>query len=72
VDEGSQVRLMFLTSNGSVLGMAEMLNPISWGLQPFKFVGLYNDDRRRLQAAIQVSLDQSRRDHGQMELHRAW
>jgi len=70
--QGCQVKLMFLTRNGSVLGTAEMLNPISRSLQPFKFVELYNDDQRRLQVAIQVSLDQSRRDQGQMEHHRAW
>jgi hypothetical protein len=63
---------MFLTGSGSVLGVAEMLSPISWSLQPFKFVGLYNDDQQRLKMAIQSSLDQNRRDHRQMERHRAW
>jgi hypothetical protein len=72
LDQGSRVKLMFLTGKGSVLGAAEMLSPISWSLQPFKFVGLYDDDQRRLQAAIQLSLDQNRRDHGQMEKFRAW
>ncbi len=70
--QGSQVKLMFLTGKGSVLGSAEMLCPISWSLQPFKFVGLYNDDQQKLQAAIQSSLDQNRQDRGQMERHRAW
>ena len=72
VDQGSRVKLMFLTPGGSVLGAAEMLSPITWSLQPFKFVGLYDDDQRRLQAAIQTSIEQNRRDHGQMERHRAW
>lgn len=72
LDQGCQVKLMFLTSGGSVLGAAEMLSPVSWRLQPFKFVGLRDDDQRRLQAAIQSSLDQNRRDHGQMERFRAW
>jgi len=72
MDEGSRVKLMFLTSSGSVLGAAEMLSPLSWRLQPFKFVSLYEDDQRRLQSAIQSSLDQSRRDVAQMERHRAW
>ena len=63
---------MFLTGSGSVLGAAEMLSPISWSLQPFKFVGLYDANRRRLQAAIQSSLKQNRREHGQMERYRAW
>ncbi|HWY23220.1 MAG TPA: hypothetical protein VNX26_18480 [Candidatus Acidoferrum sp.] len=72
LDQGSQVKLMFLTWGGSVLGAAEMLSPVSWKLQPFKFVRLYDDDQRRLQAAIQSSLDQNRRDLGQMERYRAW
>lgn len=72
LDQGSQVKLMFLTGRGSVLGAAEMLRPVSWGLQPFKFVGLYDDDQRRLQAAIQSSLDQNRRDYDKVERHRAW
>lgn len=55
-----------------MLGAAEMLCPISWSLQPFKFLGLYNDDQQKLQAAIQSSLDQNRQDVGQMERHRAW
>jgi hypothetical protein len=72
LDQGSKVKLMFLTGKGSVLGAAEMLNPISWSLQPFKFVGLLNDDQQKLQAAIRSSLEQNRQDHGQMERHRAW
>jgi hypothetical protein len=72
LDQGSQVKLMFLTRSGSVLGAAEMLSPISWGLQPFKVLKLYDDDRRRLRAAIQSSLEQNRRDHVQMERYRAW
>lgn len=63
---------MFLTGGGSVLGAAEMLSPVHWGLQPFKFVRLYDDDEVRLQTAIQLSLDQNRRDRGQIEKHRAW
>lgn len=63
---------MFLTHKGSVLGSAEMLTPLSWSLQPFKFVRLYDDDELRLQAAIQSSLKPVRRDHGQFERTRAW
>lgn len=62
LDQGSKVKLMFLTTTGSVLGAAEMLSPISWNLQPFKFVGFHDDDERRLRVAIQSSLDQNRRD----------
>jgi hypothetical protein len=72
LDQGSQVTLMFLTRKGSVVGMAEMLSPISWSLQPFKFVRLHDEDELRLQAAIQRSLDRKRRDYEQMERHRAW
>jgi hypothetical protein len=72
VDQGSQVKVMFLTGSGSVLGAAEMLSPLSWSFQPFKFVGLYDADQRRLQAAIQLSLEQNRREHGEMERYRAW
>jgi hypothetical protein len=69
---GSRVKLMFLTSSGSVLGVAEMLTPVTWSLQPFKFVKLYDDDEIRLQGAIQSSLNRTSRALGQLERHRAW
>jgi hypothetical protein len=72
LEQGSQVKLMFLTGSGSVLGVAEMLTPVSWTFQPFKFLRLYEDDRHRLQAAINLSLDQNRLDQGRMEKYRAW
>jgi hypothetical protein len=72
LDQGSVVKLMFLTSSGSIFGAAEMLTPIAWHLQPFKFVRLYDDDQERLESAIQSSLDRSRRDRVQMERFRAW
>jgi hypothetical protein len=72
MDQGSQVKVMFLTRKGPVLGAAEMLSPISWGVQPFKFVKLYDDDERRLDAAIQLSLEQNRLLRVTMEPHRAW
>jgi hypothetical protein len=46
--QGSQVKLMFLTGAGAVLGGAEMLHPINHILQPFRFVSLAADDHRRL------------------------
>jgi hypothetical protein len=70
--QGSRVKLMFLTRQGSVFGAAEMLNPITWGLQPFKFTRLHDDDEERLQAAIQSSLVQNRQSHAQVERFRAW
>jgi hypothetical protein len=72
LDQGSQVKVMFLTEKGSVLGAAEMLRPVSWVQQPFKFVKLHDDDQERLKAAIQLSLDRARRDVGQTERFRAW
>jgi len=55
--QGSRVKLMFLTHGGSVLGAAEMLSPVTSTQQPFRFVSLPVDDRRRLGAAIQASLN---------------
>jgi hypothetical protein len=49
-----------------------MLRPISWTLQPFKFIKLYQDDEIRLQGAIQSSLAQNRYAHIQLERFRAW
>ncbi|HUK24040.1 MAG TPA: hypothetical protein VLV49_05630 [Terriglobales bacterium] len=51
--DGSRVKLVFLTSKGPVLGEAEMLKPVSWTEQPFRFVSLNETDQRRLQAATQ-------------------
>jgi hypothetical protein len=47
---GTRVKVMFLTQRGPVLGAAEMLNPVSWTEQPFRFVALAYGDQRRLQA----------------------
>jgi len=63
---------MFLTGAGMVLGSAEMLSPLSWSLQPFRFVGLADDDQDRLKTVIQKSIDQHRTDHVQIERSRAW
>jgi hypothetical protein len=57
IDRGSQVKVMFLTHSGPVLGSAEMLSPLTSTQQPFRFVALPVDDRRRLGAAIQSSLN---------------
>jgi len=57
IDQGSQVKLMFLMHTGAVLGAAEMLSPVTSTQQPFRFVSLPVDDRRRLGAAIQSSLN---------------
>jgi len=56
LDQGSQVKLMFLTRTGSVLGAAEMLDPLSSSLQPFRFVSLPTQDQRRLGTIIRSTL----------------
>ena len=58
IDQGAQGKLMFLTHAGPVLGTAEMMSPVTSTQQPFRFVSLPVDDRRRLGAAIQSSLNQ--------------
>jgi hypothetical protein len=51
LDKGSRPRLMFLTKTGPVLGVAEMLKPVSWTEQPFRFIGLHEDGQHRLVVA---------------------
>jgi len=55
VAHGARVSMMFLTQTGPVIGQAELLNPVSWTEQPFRFVALQADDQRRLRKAIQSS-----------------
>jgi len=72
VDTGCNAKLMFLTEAGMVLGIAEMLSPLSWSMQPFRFVALHHDDQNKLQIAIQRSIDQHRSERSQIERCRAW
>lgn len=53
---GTRIKVMFLTQKGPVLGSAEMLTPVSWTQQPFRFVTLAHSDQRRLQALTGSSL----------------
>jgi hypothetical protein len=46
---GTRIKVMFLTQTGPVMGAAEMLTPVSWTQQPFRFVALASGDQRRLQ-----------------------
>ena len=62
VQTDSHVKLMFVTPTGPVLGTAEMLKPVSVSQQPFRFVELEQDDRRRLQVSIQSSFSQTRHE----------
>jgi hypothetical protein len=72
LDTGSNGKLMFLTEAGMVLGAAEMLSPMSWSLQPFRFVALDSGDKVRLQTAVRSYVEQHRVERGQIERSRAW
>jgi len=79
VAQGLTAKLMFLTSSGSVLGVAQMLTPLSWDQQPFRFVSMHHDDESRLQAAIQSCRErdlkqdkQIKRDREEVDNFRAW
>jgi hypothetical protein len=72
IDTGSSAKLMFLTETGMVHGIAEMLSPLSWRVQPFRFVALHHDDQDRLKTTIQRSIDHHRSELGQIERGRAW
>lgn len=67
----SRVKLMFVTPTGPVLGTAEMLKPVSWTQQPFRFVGLEGEDQRRLQESIQSSFGQVSKDQEWIDKYRA-
>lgn len=70
-EQGSRVKLMFLTNAGTVLGTAEMLPSVSDSLQPFRFVAIDENHERRLRGVIQSSADQSRREQRAMVNDRA-
>ena len=72
LDQGSRVKLMFLTDAGTVVGTAEMLPSISGTLQPFRFVVIDESDERRLRDVIQSSADQSRVEQRSIVKGRAW
>lgn len=71
VGPDARVKLMFLTPTGPVLGTAEMLKPVSWSQQPFRFVALEQGDQRRLHESIQSSFGQSNREQEWIEKYRA-
>ena len=71
LNRGSRIKLMFLIDNGPVLGAAEMLSPVSWTRQPFRFVALAYGDQRRLRAAVQSSLGLNPGERGWIENYRA-
>jgi hypothetical protein len=72
LEQGSRVKLMFLTDTGTVLGTAEMLPSVSGTLQPFRFVVIDENDERRLRDVIQSSVDQNRHEQRSIVKDRAW
>jgi len=72
IDTGCNARMMFLTGAGMVRGSAQLLSPLSWRLQPFRFVAIDQDDQDKLKTAIQVSINQTRNDQAQVQRFRAW
>jgi hypothetical protein len=71
VQPDSHVKLMFVTPTGPVLGTAEMLRPVAVSKQPFRFIALEHDDRRRLQVSIQSSFGQAKHEQEWIEKYRA-
>jgi hypothetical protein len=53
LEQGSHPKLLFVTSNGPVLGSVEMLRPVSTTRQPFRFVAVEGVDQRRLRSTVQ-------------------
>ena len=72
LNQGTPVKFMFLAETGQVSASAEMLTPISRSLQPFRFVRIGEDDRHRLGAAIQSSVDKARLEQQSIVRDRAW
>ena len=71
VMQGSQVKVMFLTASGSVLGGAEMLRPMTNALQPFRFVSIAADDQRRLGTLIVERSNRNKSEQDWIEKLRA-
>jgi len=56
---GTLVEVIFMSRSGPVLGLAELLSPVSATLkclQPFKFIMIDDDSYRRLNNLIRTSL----------------
>ena len=48
---GTRIKVMFLTPKGPVLGAAEMLTPVSWNQQAFRFVTPAHEDQCKPQVS---------------------
>jgi hypothetical protein len=68
---GSIVKLMFVTERGPVLALAEMLPPLSWVHQPFRFLEFGQRAERSLRAAIDTWLGPSHFEADWIEHYRA-
>lgn len=53
VHHGARVKMMFLLETGAVLSAVELLRPVNWTQQPFRFLDLEPRDVHRLQSLIQ-------------------
>jgi hypothetical protein len=59
LDPNTRASLMFLSDGGPVLGLAEMLSPLSRTQQAFRFAALDQDNQSNLQFGIQSQLIQN-------------
>ena len=71
VEHGSIVALMFQTHRGLVSGTVEMLRPVSWNSQPFRFLSLEADEQDRMHRAFQSGLYRNLEEEAWIEEFRA-
>jgi len=69
VQPGAVGKLMFLTSKGCIAGDAQMLTPVAWDRQPFKFTTLPEQDHYRLQTIIKRQISNNHRKLEQEKRH---
>jgi hypothetical protein len=62
LSRGAQVKLMFVTRAGAIQGSAEMLRPVAWNMQPFRFLSLDENSTRRLRATIEPKASEPEAD----------
>lgn len=70
-DPGSHVKLMFVTQAGAVIAGVEMLRPVSWVCQPFRFLSLNGGDLRKVRATVQTFLGRNGAGDDWLDQHRA-
>lgn len=62
LSRGAQVKLMFVTRAGAIQGSAEMLKPVAWNMQPFRFLSLDENSVRRLRTTIEPKVSEPEAD----------